>query len=113
MKNNFVPQRPKWFRPKNAMQEDTVASMEQGYRDLNAMQHKRFEDAKRIALPKISEMVRDWDARSDAQVTGHLRPWSDNGAYERIARNKWKRAHPILNVLNFLFPFFPELWTHQ
>lgn len=97
---NYVPQPPAWFHPKNSLQEDTVTSMQNGFREHNRKQQEYIDDAKRRALEPMAHHIRDWNNRPDAFVSGELRPWTDE-AWELFAKSRmpfWRRW------LNVLFP---------
>lgn len=100
----FLSTTPAWFKFGNTRQEDVVQEMQDGQRDLDAMQERQIQSSKEEALPMFQEIVRDMDARPESMITENLRPWNTE-TFERVKRNRFKKAHPI----RYLFSLLPFL----
>lgn len=92
--NNGKFEIPSWFKAENAVQEHIVAQEQAKDAALERMVDERLDQAKRSALPKATEYIREIYSRSKALRRGKCQVWT-NDTWRRVQEHEYKSNHPV------------------
>lgn len=81
---------PDWFEAQNAVQESIVDQEIQTDRALDNLMQERVSAAKRSALPKATEHIREMYSRAKCMRRGRCQVWTSE-AWQRVQENECRK----------------------